>query len=122
MKKAVWYFACLLLLAAGCAKQTHPVVQPKEGAVVVMSPKADDVVRVRSAQSIEWQYDKKENVTISLCSSKGCDELAGNMSNSGEYKWGVIANPGQGYTIEIYPVSDKSLVGRSGEFEIAPLK
>ncbi len=122
MRKYLGYFACMLLLAAGCAKQTQPLVQSKEGAVVVMSPKADDVVRVRSAQNIQWKYDKKENVTISLCSSKGCDELAGNMPNSGEYKWGVVANPGKDYTIEIYPVSDKSLIGRSGEFEIAASK
>lgn len=122
MKKILLYSACLILVAAGCAQQAPPVVQPKEGAVVVTSPKAGDVVRQRVAQSVQWKYDKNEQVTIALCSSKGCDELAGNMPNPGEYKWGVIANPGKGYTIEVYPVGDKSLVGRSGEFEITESK
>jgi hypothetical protein len=44
------------------------------------------------------------------------------MPNTGEYKWGVTTNPGKDYTIEVYPVSDKSLASRSGEFEIAESK
>lgn len=109
-------------MAAGCGKQPHAAVQSKEGAVKVMTPKSGDVARQNTAQSIQWQYEKNENVNIALCSSRGCDELAGNMPNSGEYKWGVIATPGKEYTIEISPVSDKSLSGRSGEFEITDSK
>lgn len=122
IRKIAFYLACLLLLAAGCGKQAHPAVQSKEGAPVVTAPKAGEVVHQGTAQSVQWKYDKNENVNIALCSSRGCDELAGNMPNSGEYKWGVIATPGEGYTIEVYPVSDKSLSGRSGEFEIAGSK
>lgn len=122
MKKVLFYLACLCLLAAGCGKQARPAVQSKEGAAAVIAPKAGEVVHVGTVQNIQWKYDKNENVSIALCSSRGCDELAGNMPNSGEYKWGVIATPGEGYTIEIYPVSDKSLFGRSGEFEIVGSK
>lgn len=122
MRKIVWYSICILLVAAGCGRQARPAVQSKEGAVAVITPKAGEVVQQRVAQAVQWKYDKNENVSINLCSSKGCNELAGNIPNSGEYKWGVVATPGAGYTIEIYPVSDKSLSGRSGEFEITASK
>lgn len=122
MKKILYYSICLLLLAAGCSRQTNNAPQPKEGAVVVSSPKSGDVVRQGFAQSVQWHYEKDENVSIAVCSNKGCDELAGNMPNSGEYKWGVTTVPGEGYYIEVYPVNDRSLSGRSAMFKIVESK
>jgi hypothetical protein len=94
MKKkviATLWMAILLVICLSCSSQPLP-----DKGVMILSPKANDMVKAGEAYEILWKADPKESefgtaVTIEFSKDggKSWERAWENIPNSGKYVWSV---------------------------------